>query len=95
VNQHARELYAKAGPAAKNVISQPGNPFKVLWKSLLAMGYVKIANSGIVTRTAKDITLTKPEHAHMAEEGVSLFKEGEAMKRAWPVEVDNVQSFVQ
>ncbi len=63
-------------------------------KSLLAMGYVKIANSGMVTRTAKAITLTQPEHARMAEEGVSLFKEGEAMKKTWPVEVDSVHAIV-
>jgi len=94
VYQHARELYAKAGTVTGNVISQPGNPFRALWQSLLAMGYVKISPNGMVSRTGTGLTLMNRKHPHMAKEAVSLFKEGEALKRAWPVEVDNVKYIV-
>ena len=85
VNHRARELYEQGGTASADVVSQPGAPFRALWQTVAAMGYVTISDSGMVVRTDQDITLTKPEHACMAKDAVLLFKKGEAMKRAWPV----------
>ena len=94
VNRHARELYEKGTAAASTVISQPGNPFKVLWQSVVTLGYATISPAGMVERTDLAIALTKPQHATLAREAVALFKKGEAMKRAWPVEIDDVEYVV-
>ncbi len=94
VNRHARDLYEQGNASTTTVVSQPGNPFKVLWQTAVTMGYATISDAGMVRRTDLAIAITKPQHATLAKEAVALFKEGEAMKRAWPVEVDDVEYIV-
>lgn len=94
VNNRARYLYEQGGTAPTTVVSQPGAPFRALWQSVVAMKYATLSDGGMVARTDQSVTLTKPEHSRVAKEAVSLFKKGEAIKLAWPVEVDNVQHVV-
>ncbi len=94
VNRHARELYSHGNSAAATIVTQPGATFSALWRTLLAMNYATLSASGIVTRTRQGIALTKPEHTQMVEAAVALFREGQAKKHTWPVEVDNVQYVV-
>lgn len=94
VNQRARELYAQGDSAATTDVTQPAASFRALWQSIVAMNYATLSDSGMVARTSQSITLTRPEHADMARTAVALFRDGEALKRAWPVEVDNVQYVV-
>lgn len=89
MNRHARELFEQGKASASTVISKPGEPFRVLWQTVLAMEYITITESGMVERTGQDIALTNADYATKAKDAVALFKKGEAMKRAWPVEVDN------
>ncbi len=94
VNRRARELFEQGVPVTSTIVSQPGDPFRVLWQTVVAMGYATIADSAMVTRSELGIALTKPEYVTMAKQAAELFKQGEAMKRTWPVEVDNVQYVV-
>ena len=94
VNRHARELFERGRTVPSTVVTQPCDPFRVLWQTIVAMGFATISDSGKVARTALDIALTKPEYVTLAKEAVELFKKGEAMKLTWPVEVDSVEYIV-
>lgn len=94
LNPAARELYKKSTAGSSNAQTPPSNMFKVLWQTIVALGYATMSDAGAVKRTSTAITLTEAAYLGMAAEAVRLFKEGEAQKRAWPTEVDNVQHVV-
>lgn len=94
VNARARDAYGNGSTQSAKGTSGPLGTFGPVWQSVSAMGYVTVSDAGVVTRRDQALTLTKPEHADMAKSAVALFQEGERLKRAWPVEVDNVQYIV-
>jgi len=94
LNPAARQLYGRAPAGSSGARAAPGNMFKVLWQTIVATGYATISSAGTVKRTDTPIALTNAAHADMAANAVRLFREGEAQKRAWPTEVDNVQYVV-
>lgn len=94
LNPAARQLYGCAPAGSSGARAAPGNMFKVLWQTIVATGYATISSAGAVKRTDTPIELTNAAHADMAADAVRLFREGEAQKRAWPTEVDNVQYVV-
>jgi len=94
LNPAARELYEQATSGSPVAKATPGNMFKVLWQTIATTGYATISSAGMVTRSSTPIALTDAAYAHLAADAVRLFKEGEAQKRAWPTEVDNVQYVV-
>lgn len=94
VNRQARELFERGALRKTTVLSEPGDPFRILWQTATAMGVANITADRFVERTDEKVAMTDSSHRTMAKEAVAVFKKCEAMDREWPVEVNDLEFVV-